>query len=75
MSQSEMGMDMDPAKLNDAKAFDRAFIDMMLPHHRGAITMAEQLLKDGQNPELRKMARARRPAGRRPSASATSGTT
>ncbi len=56
MSDAEMGMDMDPAMLTDAKPFDRAFIDMMVPHHQGAIAMAKRLLKDGEQPALRKMA-------------------
>jgi uncharacterized protein (DUF305 family) len=56
MSEAEMGMDMDPAMLNDAEPFDRAFIDMMVPHHQGAVAMANQLLKDGEQPALRKMA-------------------
>jgi len=56
MSDAEMGMDMDPAMLEDAKPFDRAFIDMMVPHHEGAVVMAKQLLKDGENAKLRKMA-------------------
>ena len=56
MSQSQMGMDMDMPMLRRAKPFDRAFIDMMVPHHRGAIAMAKQLLKKGEQPGLRKMA-------------------
>ena len=56
MSDAEMGMHMDPASLKTAKPFDRAFIDMMIPHHEGAVTMAEQLLEKGEQPELRKMA-------------------
>lgn len=56
MSAAEMGMDMDPAMLEDAEPFDRAFIDMMVPHHEGAVEMAKQLLKHGQQPALRTMA-------------------
>jgi len=56
MSDSEMGMDMDPEMLKDAKPFDRAFIDMMVPHHEGAVAMAKELLKDGEHPQLRQMA-------------------
>jgi uncharacterized protein (DUF305 family) len=36
--------------------FDALFIDGMTEHHRGAITMAEQALKESQRPELRQMA-------------------
>lgn len=53
----EMQADMDPAMLEDAENFDRAFIDMMIPHHEGAIAMAQQLLEEGEHPELRSMAR------------------
>jgi uncharacterized protein (DUF305 family) len=48
MSDAEMGMDMDPAMLEDAEPFDRAFIDMMVPHHKGAVAMAKQLLKQDE---------------------------
>jgi uncharacterized protein (DUF305 family) len=56
MSQSQMGMEMDMPMLQRAKPFDRAFIDMMVPHHQGAIAMAKQLLEKGEQPALRKMA-------------------
>ena len=56
MSEAEMGMDMDPRLLRDAEPFDRAFIDMMVPHHEGAIAMARKLLEDGEHPNLRRMA-------------------
>jgi uncharacterized protein (DUF305 family) len=50
------GMGMDPQELRDAKPFDRAFIDMMIPHHRGAVTMAKEELAKGKNPTLRGLA-------------------
>jgi uncharacterized protein (DUF305 family) len=56
LSQSQMGMDMDMPMLRRVKPFDRAFIDMMVPHHLGAIAMAKQLLKKGEQPALRQMA-------------------
>jgi uncharacterized protein (DUF305 family) len=56
MSQSQMGMEMDMPMLRRAKPFDRAFIDMMVPHHQGAIAMAKQLLNKGEQPALRRMA-------------------
>ena len=56
MSQSQMGMEMDMPMLRRAKPFDRAFIDMMVPHHQGAIAMAKQLLQKGEQPALRNMA-------------------
>ena len=51
-----MGMDMDMTALERAKPFDRAFIDAMVPHHQGAITMAKAELAKGSQPALRKMA-------------------
>ena len=50
------GMGMDPQQLRDAKPFDRAFIDMMIPHHEGAVTMAKEELSRGKNPTLRGLA-------------------
>ena len=50
------GMGMDPQELADAKPFDRAFIDMMIPHHEGAVTMAKEELAKGENPTLRGLA-------------------
>jgi uncharacterized protein (DUF305 family) len=58
MDASEMGMDMDPAELADAKSFDLAFVAMMIPHHEGAVEMAQDLLAEGENPELQAMARS-----------------
>jgi uncharacterized protein (DUF305 family) len=56
MSQHEMGMDMDIGALESAKPFDKAFIDAMVPHHQGAIAMAEAELAKGNQPALRDMA-------------------
>ena len=56
MSDEMMGMEMDMDALETAKPFDREFIDMMIPHHRGAIAMSRQLLKQGSDAALRKMA-------------------
>jgi uncharacterized protein (DUF305 family) len=56
MSQSEMGMDMDLPMLRRTKSFDRAFIDMMLPHHQGAIAMARKELAKGSQPALHTIA-------------------
>ena len=53
-----MGMDQDMAKLRDAKDFDVTFIDMMVPHHEGAIEMAKVELEKGENTELKELARA-----------------
>ncbi len=56
MSQHDMGMDMNMTALENAKPFDKAFIDAMIPHHQGAIAMAKALQKKGEQPGLRKMA-------------------
>jgi uncharacterized protein (DUF305 family) len=37
-------------------AFDRMFLQMMISHHQGAITMAKTELSDGQNPGARQLA-------------------
>ena len=59
MSQEEMGaMGMtDPGELEDARPFDRAFIDAMLPHHRSAITMANVALKESDDQQIKEIAR------------------
>lgn len=35
---------------------DRDLVNMMLPHHQGAIDMARIYLRDGKDPEIRRMA-------------------
>ncbi len=51
-----MGMDDDPAALRTADPFDRAFIEMMIPHHEGAIEMAKAEIAKGSDPELKSLA-------------------
>jgi uncharacterized protein (DUF305 family) len=53
-----MGMEDDPAALETAEQFDREFIDMMIPHHQGAIRMARAERKMGKDPEMLKLAKA-----------------
>lgn len=52
----EMGMDMNDASLKTASPFDRAFIDMMVPHHQGAIRMARVELAKGASGPLKSLA-------------------
>lgn len=55
-----MGMSMDGMmNMLDGKtgdAFDEAFIEMMIPHHQGAIDMAEAALKSSKHPEMKELA-------------------
>jgi len=50
-----LGMDDAPATLRSAEPFDRKFIEMMLPHHEGAVTMAKVELAKGDDPELKQL--------------------
>jgi uncharacterized protein (DUF305 family) len=40
----------------DGKYSDKAFIDAMVPHHEGAVEMAEVALKRAEHPEIKKVA-------------------
>lgn len=59
LSAREAGMDHAGAATNlrNAEPFDRAFVDEMVPHHRGAIRMSEAVLARTRDPELRRLAR------------------
>jgi uncharacterized protein (DUF305 family) len=54
--QHMMGMDDDPASLKTAKPFDPALLKMMIPHHEGAVVMANAELKKGNDPQLKTLA-------------------
>lgn len=58
LSKREASMDMDMTMLEDAKEFDREFIDMMIRHHQGAIRMARVELARGGDAELKKLAQS-----------------
>ncbi len=58
LSAEQAGMMHDTRMLDIAKPFDRAFIDMMVPHHQGAIRMARIELARGKNPRLKALAQA-----------------
>ena len=51
-------MKMDMPKLTNSKdkEFDLAFIDMMTPHHAGAVTMAREALTKAEHPEIKSLA-------------------
>ena len=57
LSMDEMGMSMSAVSLDDVRPFDRAFIDMMTPHHEGAIAMAEAEVAKGENSQLKHLAK------------------
>jgi len=52
MEAHEMGMDGEAMSLAGEQPFDRAFIDMMIPHHQGAIRMARVEIEAGEDPRL-----------------------
>lgn len=58
LTTEEAGMAMNMSALTAAKRFDRLFIDMMIPHHQGAIRMARVQLAEGENPELHAISEA-----------------
>ena len=64
MSGSMMGLPMkgmmDMGKLRNAKGtmFDKMFLKMMIPHHAGAIVMADEALKVSGRPEIRRLSTA-----------------
>jgi uncharacterized protein (DUF305 family) len=55
LTMDEAGMHMDMGGLKTADPFDKAFIDMMVPHHQGAIRMARKLLAATKDAELTKL--------------------
>jgi uncharacterized protein (DUF305 family) len=56
LSEADSGMAHDASALVDADPFDQEFIDMMIPHHQGAIRMARIELESGQDEELKTLA-------------------
>ena len=56
LDAAAMGVDMDASSLESADPFDRAFIDMMIAHHQGAIRMAKVALAEGADAETRTLA-------------------
>lgn len=58
MSDEEMGMTGDVDSLKTARPFDKAFIEMVIPHHEGAIRMANKQLAEGSDARLQQISRA-----------------
>jgi uncharacterized protein (DUF305 family)/Spy/CpxP family protein refolding chaperone len=57
MTGTQMGhMDHSMMQVDPSQPFDAQFIDSMLEHHRGAVTMAEQALAEAEHEELRTLA-------------------
>lgn len=51
---SMMNMDLGPAD----ESFDLRFIDGMIPHHEGAVAMAQEALQKSSRPEIKQLAQA-----------------
>lgn len=56
MMDSMKGMDMGKLSAASGNAFDLMFIDMMTPHHQGAVTMAREAMTRAEHPEIKKLA-------------------
>jgi uncharacterized protein (DUF305 family) len=55
-NQAAMMKMMAAMKVKPTGDIDRDFVDMMVPHHQGAIDMARAELRYGHNEELRRIA-------------------
>ena len=53
---SSMSMDMSHMQTSSGHAFDMMFVDMMIPHHKGAIEMSRDALQKAQRQELKDFA-------------------
>jgi hypothetical protein len=47
---------MDDMAVKPTGNVDRDFVEMMIPHHQGAIDMAQAYLRDGTNEQLKRIA-------------------
>lgn len=57
MMESMKGMDTGHMQKMSGSEFDHMFLDMMIPHHEGAVTMATEALTRAEHEEIRQMAR------------------
>lgn len=53
---SSMNMDMTHMESMSGRSFDTMFIDMMIPHHQGAITMSQDALQRAEHTEIKDFA-------------------
>ena len=56
LTTAQMGMDHDISHLVAADRFDVAFVDMMVPHHQGAITMSRVVSRRGVGAAVKRLA-------------------
>jgi len=56
MAASMMDVSPDHMRMLRGADFDRMFVDMMIPHHEGAIVMAKDALAKSQRPEVKDLA-------------------
>ena len=56
MGQGMMGDETDLESLENAKLFDKEFIEQMIPHHQMAIMMASMMLRGTEREEMKKLA-------------------
>ena len=58
LSEAQMAKDGDLHMLREAADVDRTFIEMMIPHHRGAIKIAAVELRNGRDSRSKDVARS-----------------
>ena len=56
MNRGMMGDETDLNLLENAKLFDKEFIEQMIPHHQMAIMMASMMLNRTEREEMKKLA-------------------
>lgn len=56
MGQGMMGDGTDLESLENAKLFDKEFIEQMIPHHQMALMMVSMMLRGTQHEEMKKLA-------------------
>lgn len=56
MGMSQGGMGMMRRHMDSRPYSDKMFLSAMIPHHEGALVMAQAVLKDGEDPRVKKWA-------------------